>query len=306
MTAIGRPTDLEADDALVFDAIQRQAARVAERIGPCPEPRRLLDARDGRLSDGDANPILAHASACPFCQALVEAVAEPASERLDAAQRRRLDGRIAAATSGAGTRARLLPFPAAWRWGTLAAISAAASLLLVFDTRQWLAPGSVPMVPPAPAVGRFVPPSRTILLAERLETRDMGLASLSWRGDATAAPPFPAFDAARDAFDRGDFAEAERRLDHVTGSTPALADAWLLLGVARLLLGRPADAVAPLSRAHDTLVGDARDDAGWHLAVALRTVGRAADARALLAAMCTTQSPRAAMACLARDELGGP
>jgi hypothetical protein len=306
MTDTTRPRDLEADEAEVFDAVQREVAEVAERIGRCPAPRRLLDARAGRLTDGDANPVLAHASACPFCQALVEALAEPTSEELDTAQRRRLDARIVAATSGAGTRGRVLPFPTAWRWGALAALSAAACLMLIFNTGDWLAPGSLPASPPPPALGRLVPPSRTILLAERLETRDMGLASLSWRGDVTAAPPAPAFDAARVAFDRGEFAEAERRLGAITASTPAMADAWLLLGVSRLLLGRAPDAIAPLTRARETLVGAARDDADWHLAVALHAVGRTDEARAMLVPLCTGRAPRAPLACLALDQLQGP
>ena len=301
-----RPRDLETDEAAVFDAVQEQTEAVARRLGPCPSPRQLQDAHGGRLDEAQGRSVLAHAATCPMCQALVEVAIEGMAATPDEAERRRLDARITAVTTNAGTRGRPLPFGLAWRWGAIAALSAAAALALgVLPPGRWRASTPLPPGPPARPAARVTLPAPTMLLAERLETRGMGLASLSWRGDALGAPRWPAFDAAGRAFDHGEFADAERRLAAVTASTPALGDAWLLLGVSRLLLGRPADAIAPLTRARDALRGPAREDASWHLAVALHGAGRDEEARTLLGTMCASQWTRAAMACVAMDELEG-
>jgi len=304
-----RPRDLEADEADLFEAVQRHVAAVAGRIGVCPDLEQLHRAYAGRLAEADAQAVFSHAASCPMCQTLLEATAGPATGELTDAERARLDARIGAVVKGAAVRGRRLPFtlPRRWRWRVVAALSAAATLawfVLSWNAGRPLM--SLPPVPPPPVVARVTPPTPPILVAERLETRDMGLASLAWRGDAGGVPPWPAFDAACQRFARGEFAEAERTLVAVTASAPALGDAWLLLGVSHLFLGRPDDAIAPLARARDLLVGAARDDAAWHLAVALQGVGRREEARALLGAMCASPSPRAPMACLAMDELAKP
>ena len=301
-----RPRDVEPDEAEVFAVVDQQVAGAAARIGPCPPPRRLWDAHAGRLDDTDARSTIAHAASCTMCQALLEAVDDTTSGEPDEAERRRLDTQVAAAMATArGRRTRLPTLP--WRWRAVAALSAAATLAwFVLPWGAWrtltLPP---PSAPPHP-VARAATPVRSVLVAERLDTRDMGLASLAWRGDATGAPPWPAFDEARLAFDRGRFSEAQRHLAAVTARTPAFGDAWLLLGVSRLFLERPVDAVAPLTRAREVLAGTARDDATWHLAVALDGAGRDEEAHALLAAMCAGSSTRAPMACLALDDVARP
>jgi hypothetical protein len=282
-------------------------AIAAARVGTCPDPDRLLQAHAGQMREEDASPVLAHAAACPLCQTLVEVLVDPAMEGLDTAATRRLDARIASVTTGRPAAGRVLAFRRRWRAALAAAAVTAAAVLVVLvapDTSIDLA-GLPAASPPAATwrVPRLVVP---VLRAERLDTSDMGLAALSWRGDAAGAPPWPAFDAACRAFDRGEFAEAERRLLAVTASTPALGDAWLLLGASRLLLGRGAEAIGPLARARDALRGAAQDDAAWHLAVALHGADRDTEARTLLGAMCASPSPRAPLACLAMDELARP
>lgn len=306
MTTFDRPRDIEVDEAAVFDAVQAQMAAVARRLGPCPLPQHLQDAHGGHLDEAQTRSVLAHAAACPMCQVLVEVAMEGMADAPDEAERRRLDARIAAATTNAGTHGGPLPVGQAWRWGALVALSAAAIVaLVVLPPGRWRIATPQPPGPPARPAARVILRPPTMLLAERLETGGMGLASLSWRGDALGIPRWPAFDAACRAFDRGEFTDAERRLVAVTTSTPALGDAWLLLGISRLLLGYPADAIAPLTRARDALDGAARDDASWHLAVALHGAGRDGEARVLLDAMCASRWARAAMACVALGELEG-
>jgi hypothetical protein len=306
MTNTKRPRDLEADEVATFDAVQQQMQRVAERIGACPAPDRLLDAHAGRLPEALAPTVLAHLSSCPMCQALIEALVECDGGDLRPAERHRIDARVVRATSARLARRRILPFPRDWRWRAVAAGAAAAVLVVLVTPSTSIDPTALPAVRLPAAAQRVRPPSLTILRAERLSTSDMGLAAVAWRGDAEGVPPASAFDAARAAFDDGEFAEAERRLREITVGTPALAAAWLLLGVSRLLLGQAAEAVAPLEVAYATLVGGARQDAAWHLAVALHATGRDVDARALLTPLCHGLSARGPMACLALDELRGP
>jgi hypothetical protein len=306
MTRIQRPRDLEADETTLFEAVQQHMARVVERVGACPDPQTLLDARAGRLPERDAGTILAHAATCPLCQALVETLAGPASQGLDTAAARRLDARIASATSTRSTGARVLPFPLSWRGRLAGALAAAAGLLFLVWPDTSIDPTALPAASRPPRTTPVRPPSVTVLRAERLPTSGMGLAAVSWRGDAEFVRPPWAFDSVRAAFDRGAFAEAESQLVAVTTSTPALGDAWLLLGVSRLLLGRAAEAIAPLERARALLVGDAKRDAAWHLAVAQHAAGHDAEARALLAPLCGDGGARASLACLALDELRAP
>jgi hypothetical protein len=304
MTTTRLPSDLEADETDVFDIVQRRVAGTAGRIGPCPDPWRLLDAYAHGLDDADREDLLSHAAACPMCQALVDAVVEPRVDDPDEAERRRLDARVAALIGPGSRRSRGRRFRSARWWGPALWAAAAGAVLAVNVGRQLEVPP--PPVGPSGTMGRLESPAPTLLLAERLDTRGMGLASLSWRGDATSVPPSPDFDAARAAFDHGAFAEADQHLSVLTIATPSFGDAWLLLGTSRLLRGEAAEAVAPLTRAHETLEGDARADAAWHLAVALHATGRDAEARAVLDAMCVSGSARAPLACLALDELRGP
>lgn len=304
MTTTRLPRDLEADETDVFDTVQRRVAITAGRFGPCPDPRRLRDACTGGLDDADRGAVLSHAAACPMCQALVEAVVEPRVGDPDEAERRRLDARVATLIGPGSRRGGGRRYRSARWWGPAVLAAAACAVLAVNVGRRLEVPP--PPAGPSATMGRLESPAPTLLLAERLDTRAMGLASLSWRGDATSAQPSQDFDAARAAFDRGAFAEAEQHLTVLTVATPSFGDAWLLLGTSRLLRGEAAEAVVPLKRAHETLAGDARADAGWHLAVALHATGRDPEARAVLDAMCVSRSARAPLACLALDELRGP
>jgi hypothetical protein len=305
MTTIRRPRDLEADEAEVFDAVERQLRGVAEHIGPCPDPRRLQDAHAGRLGDADTRAVLSHAAACRMCQALVEALATPDVDEPSDAERRRIDARVTRATETRPGTGSVLPFRPRWSPRGVAALAvAAATLLALVVPRALVGPGPLPPAPPPPRIDTMRPSlTVTLLRPERLATRGMGLAGLSWRGDAAIALPASPFDEARMLFDRGDFAGAERRLDEITSRTPSFADAWLLLGVSRLMLERPSEAIAPLERANRDLVGLARQDASWHLAVALHAAGRDTEARTLLSALCNDRTARAPMACLALFEL---
>ena len=251
--------------------------------------------------------MLVHLSACPVCQTLVEALVDPALLEPREDERRRIDTRVIGSTAAATGRGRVLMFQSRSRWAAATALTAAAAtLLIVVAPGTSMDPADRPTVAPRSMSSGATRPLFSILRAERLATSEMGLASVSWRGDASGRRPESPFDAARDAFDRGDFGQAEARLRVITARTPSFADAWLLLGVSRLLRGEAAGAIAPLERARAELVGLARQDAVWHLAVALHVVGRDDAAREALEPLCLDRTGRAAMACAALDELRMP
>jgi hypothetical protein len=302
-----RPRDLDADEAAAFAEIQRHMAP-RRPAGVCPEPGRMMAAQAGILPDAEADTILAHLAMCPACQSLIEALTDPEVGTILPEEGRRIDIRVRDATAVPARGGRVLPFRRGARWVGLTALgtAAAATLLFVVIPRRALDSLALPVVASPPALVAETPPHVSMLNAERLATSEMGLASVSWRGDASDARPVSAFDVAREAFDRGDFAEAERRLAAITDRTPRFADAWLLLGASRLLLGEAAAAIAPLERARTALVGSARDDATWHLAVALHEARRDAEARDVLSPLCADRNERASMACLALDELRAP
>lgn len=303
---IPRPPDLERDELDVFDEVQRRVARAAGQVGPCPDPGRLVSAQAGTLPAPDAEPVLFHLSACLACQTLVEALVDPLLLEPTDHERRRIDARVANATAAAAS-GRVLWFRTPARWaGTAALTAAAAAVLILVAPGMSIDPSDCPVVAARERPGGTQTAPRSILRAERLVTSEMGLASLPWRGDAAGNGPASPFDGARAAFDRGDFNEAERSLRAIVERTPAFADAWLLLGVSRLLLGEPGDAAAPLQRASATLVGPARDDARWHLAVAFHEAGRDAEARDVLESLCLERTGRGAMACVALGELRVP
>jgi predicted Zn-dependent protease len=102
---------------------------------------------------------------------------------------------------------------------------------------------------------------------------------------ATHAPPRDLVDALV-TYQHGEYAKAAEQLAAVTRVHPDAPDAWLYLGVARLMADRPADAIAPLERAARA-AADARIDAiAWYLATAEQRTGQADRARARLENLC--------------------
>ena len=299
-----RPADIDADELALFEHVERDLAAGAALRGACPEPGRMMAARSGEVPPVEAQPILDHVRACAVCRMLAEALDEVHAGDLHEQEIARLDRRVATVITAQAPPARVLAFRRQ-RGIALTSLAAAASLGIALLAPSF-GPVDVPAVPgvPRPAVVGVLP--LPVLRAERLDTSVMGLAGVTWRGDAEGHRPTSSFDEARRAFDEGDLGSATTTLDAITRETPTFGDAWLLLGMARLGAGDAVAAVPALERARALLSADARHDAEWHLAVALHAAGRDADARAVLQPLCWGTAARAGLACLALDELQMP
>ena len=184
-----RPRDLDADEATLFAEVQRHMAP-RRLVGVCPEPGLLMAAQAGILPDADADAILAHLSACSVCQTLVEALTDPEVGTLLPEEARRIDLRVREVTAAPASGSRVLPFRGRARWVGLTALgtAAAATFLFIVTPRGSVDPLALPSVAYPPALSAATRPQVSMLRAERLATSEMGLASVSWRGDAVWRP----------------------------------------------------------------------------------------------------------------------
>jgi len=90
---------------------------------------------------------------------------------------------------------------------------------------------------------------------------------LLYRDDGPQANRKPsAFTLAMQPYERNDFAEADRRLSQFTEKNPGHAAAHFYRGVSLLLLGKPADAIAPFETAVAKGEGRVLEEAHWYLA----------------------------------------
>jgi tetratricopeptide (TPR) repeat protein len=99
---------------------------------------------------------------------------------------------------------------------------------------------------------------------------------LIWRDEGSELPSAPKvslFARAMRPYQQDDFAEAERRLEQFLEKNPKHAEAHFYRGVSLLLLGRTADAVAPLETAVEHGDAQVREEAQWYLAQAYLKLG---------------------------------
>ena len=97
---------------------------------------------------------------------------------------------------------------------------------------------------------------------------------LLYRDDSPQTQRKPgAFTEAMQPYERNDFAEADRRLGQFTEMNPGHAAAHFYRGVSLLLLGKPAEAIAPLETAVAKGEGRVREEAHWYLALTYLKTG---------------------------------
>jgi len=104
-------------------------------------------------------------------------------------------------------------------------------------------------------------------------------------------------------YENADFKTAIERLEAFVREHPDAADASFYLGVSYLMADRPADAVAPLSRAREARAERDRREVDWYLAAAEQRTGRAADAAARVDRLCRTPGAYQQSACAAAAKL---
>jgi tetratricopeptide (TPR) repeat protein len=98
---------------------------------------------------------------------------------------------------------------------------------------------------------------------------------LIWRdeGGPSAPSKLTPFARAMRSYERGEYALAERQLERFLETDPTHAEALFYRGVSLLLIGRTADAIAPLQAATRHGPGRVREDAHWYLALAYLKAG---------------------------------
>jgi tetratricopeptide (TPR) repeat protein len=214
---------------------------------PCPGEEVLVAFYGGRLTDAESESVRDHLASCASCVALardarafVEAI-EPASAGMSMAR--------------------------AYRWLAAAAVLAAVAIGAVWIARHRPAPrvdvpesaAAIPSVPPGNPWGNLTVSAAPLAAEDELVYR-------------SGAPAGAALSEGLAAYGRGDYAAAEAALARHLSSEPRDARALYYRGVSLVLLGRTAEAIAPLesAAASPSSPGGAR----WYLALArLKTGG---------------------------------
>jgi tetratricopeptide (TPR) repeat protein len=235
-----------------WNAVLRARAKTA---GPCLDEETMVAFYSDQLGQERVPAVRQHLSECPSCL-------ETAKDA-----RRFLE---AMGPAGATADAKAASRPARGRWWTL--LSAASVLLAVgwWWARSPTPDGRPPQeTAPPGAAGTKAPNRWAELHVPRARYSPSALPSdLVWRdGEARPASPDAFADAMR-AYQRDEFAEAERRLAAVLAREPRRAEAHFYRGVCLLMLGRARDAVTPLTQARARADGENAEDAAFYLALA--------------------------------------
>jgi hypothetical protein len=273
----GIPRD--ADDEAPW--VDRWQSRTA-----CPAPDLLLPAQDELLPEPLAGAVRAHLATCPLCTELAAALAA-ADVVPSEAEARRMEQRVRFQTLGRSAR---------W-WPSMAAAAAlfavAGAAYLALMTARPQAPATSRQPPPVPP-----PAARQPVLALNPPAIELPAESLTLRGENRSAYA-TALEDALTPFAAADYKDAAARLERVSRDHPRRPHAELYLGVARLMNGSPAEAVAPLELARGLARAGSslHSEATWYLAVALERSGQGAAAAGPLNELCGGGGPRKAQAC---------
>jgi TolA-binding protein len=269
-------------------------ARTADHLAgpPCPAPELVQASQMGTLPAPLQERIARHLGGCVVCQALVEALEDPAVARFTPEDSTRILTRLRA---DAG-RSRRMIF-AWWQLPAAAAVVALVGLAVALNRESTSLPG-----PPAP--GEIAAGAPSVFQLDKPEFRAGASSDLVWRGPADSAAPTE-LDRALEPYHAGDFAEAARSLTALLDRQPQNATAHFYLGLSDLSRGSDAEAVTALEGAERTVQGDAElaRETAWYLALAYRRTGQIQRAGAKLEALCRGGSSRAARACIGLSEL---
>ena len=188
---------------------------------------------------------------------------------------------------------------ARWLAGALAA-AATITIAVVMNRNGDTAPASVT---PAPGTSRPAPAPPVIEFTK--PDVKLSPAALTWRGTGAEGPFMRDLKPAIDAYRTGAYADAESSFVSLADRYPRAVEVQFFLGVARMLRGDFAGAVAPLTAAVALNEPTFVDDAAWFLAVAEQRTGRTNDALRRLGELCAAGGTRAQEACAAQKLLTG-
>ena len=273
------PRDAEHEELSWF-------ARWATESG-CPPPKLLFAAAEGTLPSDAGDAIRVHLERCPLCRELVAiGVGDVAGPTLEEAARIRTRVfRDVGSTQRRSTRY------------VVYAAAAAVTLVIGGFALFRLVGQNTPATGTATntAAPANVPPQYVLALNKPVtELPPESLTLRSGSPDRYAA----ALERALEPYERGDYAEAVRRLETVARDYPSRPHPVYYLGVAKLLAGRT-DAVADLERARKLADrgSSLQTDATWYLGISLERSGQRAPAAAALTELCGSPGPRKAQAC---------
>lgn len=252
----------------------------------CPTPARLQAYAIHALPDDQIDQVTRHLAECPLCRLLAEDFArmecpDPEPEAVDKLWRR---------MQPALCELRAKPAkPRWWARVTWAMAPVAAAALLVLAAHS---PVPRRRVPIAVSLGDYqraapVEPAPIVVALEEL---------LTWRGATPGAAQSETVSAFA-AYQRGDYAEATRLFGALASRDPRRHRAAFYQGVALLLAGRAAEAIAPLDRAKSLGGAAERSDAQWYLALARVHAGDPAQGRRELDELCLSGAGHAWEAC---------
>ena len=279
------------------DALGREAARAREARAGCPPPDLVIAHSSEALPDEVRVRVEAHLRGCDACRALA-ADADSLEPGIPEGADARVFARIQPPRRNAPWVSWLL----------------AASVLLACGVAAawWLRPSSgrtaavPPATPPAgpgpttPAPVAMQAPLWSISAATvRVPLSALGAS----RGVDAGGARTRVLMAALAPYEKADFDAAIERLEAFVREYPDAADASFYLGVSYLMADRPADAVAPLSRARDARAERDRREVDWYLAAAEQRTGRTAEAAARVDRLCRTPGAYQQSACAAADKL---
>lgn len=170
-------------------------------------------------------------------------------------------------------------------------------------------PGEAPTAPgPGEAADRprTVPPPIAPQFQLPLDKPDVKISprALTYRSDATVDDFLSQLKPALDAYRQGDFRRADREFTVLATRYPQAVEVHFYQGVARLFSSDFAAAAASLSKADRLADESFANDVAWYRAVVDERLGRAAEARARLASLCSqANQPRQRAACEAAGKL---
>lgn len=275
------------------------AIQARQPSGACLGEEQVVAFYSGQLPETEMEAVRDHLAECPTCLALaqearqfVHAMSEPAQA-------------VAAASASA------LPWQRAHRHALFlmaaSVIIAVGIVLLLWRGWRVEAPSDQQgKTPPAPTQLRENP-WRGLQIAKADYTPEVARpADLIWRDERPETPgrPRPSpFARAMRPYEQNNFAQAEQRLGLFLEKNPAHAGGYFYRGVSLLLLGRTADAIAPLETAIELGQGQVREEAQWYLALAYLKAGGLSRALTELDAVIKTSGKHRAEALQLRQQI---